>query len=123
MSAITGNLDEERFQRAVRDTYPDSNHLQQILSTVRLRLEDGHPIYSDVVLQLLERDAHTGMYTCTWHENATPCGWLGSQRASRAEAHINNHLERRPYICDGTQCGSNNWSVDFLLPSQGVGFI
>jgi hypothetical protein len=126
MSAITGNGrqdDEERFQKAVEETYPDKTHMQQILSTVRLQLENGHPIFSDVVLQLLDRDPHTGMYTCSWHENTTPCRWQGSQRASRAEAHINNHLERRPYICDHTQCGSNNWSADFLLPGLGVGLI
>lgn len=113
MSAIAGNLDDERFQEAVRETYPDRTHLQQILSTVRLQLENGHHIFSDVVLQLLDRDPHTGTYTCSWHENATLCRWQGSQRASRAEAHINNHLERRPYICDGTQCGSDNWLADF----------
>ena len=123
MSAITRNTDEERFQRAVRETYPDRNHLQQTLSTIRIQLENGQPIQSSEVLRLLDRDAHTGMYTCSWHENATLCKWLGSQRTSRAEAHINNHLERRPYLCDGTQCGSDNWLADFLLPSHNVGFI
>lgn len=97
--------------------------MQQILSTVRLQLEDGQRIISDDVLQLLDRDPCTGTYTCSWHENDVPCDWQGSQRTSRAEAHINNHLERRPYICDGTQCGSNNWSAEFLLPSYGIGSI
>ena len=85
--------------------------MQQILSSVRLQLENGHPVIFEAVLLLLDRDPHTSQYRCSWHENGTPCDWQGSHRASRAEAHINNHLERRPYICDGTQCGANNWSV------------